>query len=405
MGRATTNMVRSRSLLLLIAALASTLVAAEVADWKRGLDAIVTKLQTNDDDDATTPVEDANTIVPENPDPEVADESPSKLAVIEVNTMLLQGEPKGACKKLADELCNEVEQSVQSFKKSIQALPDGSDCEAKGQNEVEQNRQKVVSTETNYKVATQQAEEAAKANVYFSVYILSSLDGSVCSQFWKDGAYIAAKETARIAAERATEARFAFTSATEQYDESLHRAAEERWKCQCAVRSNYNLIYRTATKDKNDEANAYKKCNHMKCYLNNTSADQCKFTIPTVQGRQFGKYGVPKNECQATYRESTVTLKTIQKTVVDCTSETKLSLAANDDFVLSLGPVQKEYFQKAANECLATNQWNAKGTPMLCCPTDQCCCQTDKGVTAGLCNSAAIGVAIKCVPVQQSRLA
>ena len=43
------SQVRSRSLLLLLAALASTLVAAEIADWKRGLDAIVTKLQTNDD--------------------------------------------------------------------------------------------------------------------------------------------------------------------------------------------------------------------------------------------------------------------------------------------------------------------------------------------------------------------
>ena len=54
------SQVRSRSLLLLIAALASTLVAAEAADWKRGLDAILTKLQTKDD--ATAPVEDANTV-------------------------------------------------------------------------------------------------------------------------------------------------------------------------------------------------------------------------------------------------------------------------------------------------------------------------------------------------------
>ena len=34
--------------MLLLAALASTLVAAEIADWKRGVDAIVAKLQTND---------------------------------------------------------------------------------------------------------------------------------------------------------------------------------------------------------------------------------------------------------------------------------------------------------------------------------------------------------------------
>jgi len=335
---ATTNMmVRSRSLLLLIAALASTLVAAEAADWKRGLDAILTKLQTKDD--ATAPVEDANTIVPENPDP-------SELAAIEVSTMLLQGNSTGACKKLADELCNEVKQSVRSFEQTIEALPDGSDCEAKGQQEVEQNRQKVVITETNYKVATQQAEEAAKANVDFGSFTLSSLVESVCSQFWKDEAYISAKETARIAAGRATETRFAFRTATEQYEESLHRAAEKRWKCQCAVRKSYNLSYRTATKDKNEEANAYKKCNHMKCYLENTPADQCTFTIPTVQERQFPDYGVPENECQGTYLERTVTTKEIQTTVIKTVSLVRLPTDALNDFIAVLDDKERAYFQE-----------------------------------------------------------
>ena len=49
--------------MLLLAALASTVVAAEMAasaDWKRGLDAIVTKLQTNDD--ASALVQDVDTV-------------------------------------------------------------------------------------------------------------------------------------------------------------------------------------------------------------------------------------------------------------------------------------------------------------------------------------------------------
>ena len=55
------SQVRSRSLLLLLAALASTVVAATAsADWKRGLDAIVTKLQTNDD--ASALVQDVDTV-------------------------------------------------------------------------------------------------------------------------------------------------------------------------------------------------------------------------------------------------------------------------------------------------------------------------------------------------------
>merc|ERR1711935_205964 len=84
MGETTTaHMVLSRSLLLLLAALASTLVAAEMADWKRGLDAIVTKMQTKDH--ASAPVNDVDTLVPENRHPlELAqkglnDELPSRL--------------------------------------------------------------------------------------------------------------------------------------------------------------------------------------------------------------------------------------------------------------------------------------------------------------------------------------
>ena len=43
------SQVRSRSPLLLLASLASTVVAAEMADYKRGLEAIVTKVQANGD--------------------------------------------------------------------------------------------------------------------------------------------------------------------------------------------------------------------------------------------------------------------------------------------------------------------------------------------------------------------
>ena len=115
-------------------------------------------------------------IVPENPDPEVADESPSKLAASEVSTMLLEGNSTDACKKLADELCNEVEQSVKSSQQGIQALPDGAQCKYEGQEEVEQNKQEVVRTETESKEAADRAEEAARATVNFGVFTPSKAE-------------------------------------------------------------------------------------------------------------------------------------------------------------------------------------------------------------------------------------
>merc|ERR1712166_205523 len=138
MGMGTEDMVtRSGSHWLLLAALASTLVAAEMAaseergatdtiiDWDRGLDAIVAKLQpdnlasSRDLQGRSSNRKDADLIVPEDSGAEVSDESPSKLAALEVTTMLQQGRSEGACKKLADELCNEVERNVQNFNKKL----------------------------------------------------------------------------------------------------------------------------------------------------------------------------------------------------------------------------------------------------------------------------------------------
>merc|ERR1740133_334191 len=170
---------RSGSYLLLLAALASTLVAAEmtaseergatdtIIDWNRGLDAIVAKLQpenlapSRNLQGRSSNRKDADLIVPEDSGAEVSDESPSKLAAREVTTMLQQGRSEGACKKLADELCNEVERNVQNFQQEIARIPDGSECQNKGQDEVEKSRQEVNRTQTEYSEAGRRAEEAS----------------------------------------------------------------------------------------------------------------------------------------------------------------------------------------------------------------------------------------------------
>jgi len=304
---------RSGSHWLLLAALASTLVAAEMAaseergatdtiiDWDRGLDAIVAKLQPDNlassrDLQGRSSNKDADLIVPEDSGAEVSDESPSKLAALEVTTMLQQGRSEGACKKLADELCNEVERNVQNFQQEIARIPDGSECQNKGQDEVEKSRQEVNRTQTEYREAGRRAEEASRAPVDFGVYILSTLDESVCGQFWDDPAYRAAKGNAEAAEEASREAEIAWNSATERLQESILRAAQKKRECLCKVRMDYNSLYSTATEDRKNEAKAYAKCNHMNCYLKNTPAGNCKFVVPTVKQKKLAN-GVPEQEC------------------------------------------------------------------------------------------------------------
>merc|ERR1712086_1105982 len=302
------HMVRSRSLLLLLAALASTLVAAEIADWKRGLDAIVTKLQTNDDASA-----DVDTIVPENRDPfEVADESPSKLAASEVTTMLQQGKDEDACEKLADDLCKTVTDNVQTSNNQIARLQDGSKCQNEGQYEVKKSRQEVNKWETKLKTRTSRATKLASARVNWT-YTLNTLTQGQCDQFFQDPAYVKAKQASKNAADLVIKAQSQVTTLTKQWNEHIVRAAEKRTKCECDVRAEYNSAYRAATENADKDAKAYAKCKHMECFLKTGNSEKCMnitFDVPTVNRKKKFAQGVPEKECKGT---SSTSIQPVQK--------------------------------------------------------------------------------------------
>merc|ERR1712086_1196956 len=321
------HMVRSRSLLLLLAALASTLVAAEIADWKRGLDAIVTKLQTNDDASA-----DVDTLVPENRDPfEVADESPSKLAASEVTTMLQQGKDEDACEKLADDLCKTVTDNVQTSNNQIARLQDGSKCQNEGQYEVKKSRQEVNKWETKLKTRTSRATKLANARVKWT-YTLNTLTQGQCDQFFQDPAYVKAKQASQNAADLVTKAQSQVTTLTKQWKEHIVRAAVKRTKCECDVRAEYNSAYRAATKNAKQNEKAYAKCKHMKCFLKTGSSKKCMditVDVPTVSRKKKFAQGVPEKECKGGRSKPVTTEVTCYAdgpgtTVVPCPPETGL---------------------------------------------------------------------------------
>merc|ERR1712166_900247 len=312
------NMVRSRSLLLLLAALASTVVAATTsADWKRGLDAIVTKLQTNDD--ASALVQDVDTLVPENRDPlEVADESPAKLAAREVTTMLQQGKKQDECEKLADDLCKTVSEKVRIFDEQIEDLSDGSDCKDKGQILVKKTTQEVNTLKTTLKTRTEEAAKLANAGVDFGTYPLNTLEESECGQFWQDTAYVTAKQASQNAAELVTETSTELTTLKLRLKEAIERAEEKRTECECDVRAAYNSLYNSATSTAEKDDEAYAKCKHMKCFLKTKNSEEClnlKFVVPTVSQEKIFANGVPKQECTSKSSKSSKNIVEVSKLV------------------------------------------------------------------------------------------
>merc|ERR1712166_327286 len=345
------NMVRSRSLLLLLAALASTVVAATAsADWKRGLDAIVTKLQTNDD--ASALVQEVDTIVSENRDPAAAVSADAavnaavasataasadtaaavKAAVAnttaaittaakkaaaaaastaaavkdEVTIMLQQGKKQDECEKLADDLCEAVSEHVKMFDAQIGSLSDGSDCKDKGQIQVKKTTLEVNTWETTLKTRTDEATKLANAGVNFGTYPLNTLDESECGLFWKDAAHVTAKQASQNAAELVTKTSIELTTLKLQLKEDIERAEEKRTECECDVRAAYNSLYSIATSTAGEDAAAYAKCKHMKCFLKTKNSEQClnlKFVVPTVSQEKKFAQGVPKQECTESAEE------------------------------------------------------------------------------------------------------
>merc|ERR1712195_90816 len=87
-----------------------------------------------------------------------------------------------------------------------------------------------------------------------------------------------------------------------QTDLIARTQAWTKWKspkkreCLCKVRMDYNILYSTATEDRKNEAEAYAKCSHMNCYLENTPPGNCKYVVPTIKQKQLAN-DVPEQEC------------------------------------------------------------------------------------------------------------
>ena len=187
-------------------------------------------------------------LVPEDSDPEVADESPSKLAAREVTTMLQQGKDEGECRKLADALCEEVTQNVDKFQKQIQDLPKGHQCKNKGVKLVRETRQTLKEWKSEHERRVRKVNQLKKGEVTWT-YSLSEALGQApnCDRFWSDTGYLRKKEAYQKAMDSVSEAKSGVDTLTLQLNEDNRRAAAKKRECECQVRAAYNNLYSTVT--------------------------------------------------------------------------------------------------------------------------------------------------------------
>ena len=242
-------------------------------------------------------------LVPEDSDPEVANESPSKLAAREVTTMLQQGKDEGECRKLADALCDEVSQNVKTFDKQIKDLPNGKKCKNKGMTLVKQTKQSLKESKREYEKKVRKVKQLGQKTVTWTYSLGEALGQEPkCHQFWSDAKYLKQKDAHQQATDDVNEAKSRVDALTILLDQHTRTAATKKRECECQVRAAYNRLYKIATLDQAKDAKAYAKCKHMKCFLNHPNdMSKCQnLPIKTPKVKEFKKFaaGVPLQECK-----------------------------------------------------------------------------------------------------------
>ena len=191
-------------------------------------------------------------------------------------TMLLQlGKDHSACADMAKTLEDQVSSSVDQANKALDALDDGSSCPDTGQEAVKAARSNKGDTDVKLSDANAAASAAAAADVDFGSYSLKSLSEKQCSQFFTDGAYVAAKEAAAAASQAQTQAAAFATAAAGALEDAVKAAADAVVSCQCGARVVYDAAWTAANAENAANEVAWRKAKHMQCVLAGTAPTDC----------------------------------------------------------------------------------------------------------------------------------
>jgi len=191
-------------------------------------------------------------------------------------TMLLQlGKDQSACADMAKTLEDQVSSSVDQANKALDALDDGSSCPDTGQEAVKAARSNKGDTDVKLSDANAAASAAAAADVDFGSYSLKSLSEKQCSQFFTDGAYVAAKEAAAAASQAQTQAAAFATAAAGALEDAVKAAADAVVSCQCGARVVYDAAWTAANAENAANEVAWRKAKHMQCVLAGTAPTDC----------------------------------------------------------------------------------------------------------------------------------
>merc|ERR1711981_703625 len=186
-----------------------------------------------------------------------------------IEQMTTAGKSDKDCRKLVEETRKEVQTNVDTCTKTMDALPKGEACPAKGQavvkaaTEAKSKADKLVITT---KTAVTKAESAS---VSFGSRTFSSLTEGKCESFYTSTSYTTAEATYKSTVT-------AYTKATGAASEAaIAAAAKEKAECECAVKKDHESKFSTLSKANAANEKAWSFACKVECVLDGKTTCKC----------------------------------------------------------------------------------------------------------------------------------
>merc|ERR1711918_157971 len=192
-----------------------------------------------------------------------------------IEQMTTAGKSDKDCRKLVEETRKEVQTNVDTCTKTMDALPKGEACPAKGQAVVK------VATEAKSKadklvITTKTAvTKAESASVSFGSRPFSSLTEGKCESFYTSTSYTTAETTYKSAVTAYTMATGAAGEAAIALKNAVAAAAKEKAECECAVKKDHESKFSTLTKANAANEKAWNFACKVECVLDGKTTCKC----------------------------------------------------------------------------------------------------------------------------------
>merc|ERR1712216_728044 len=175
-----------------------------------------------------------------------------------IEQMTTAGKSDKDCRKLVEETRKEVQTNVDTCTKTMDALPKGEACPAKGQ--------------AAAKAAITKAESAS---VSFGSRTFSSLTEGKCESFYTSTSYTTAEANYKSTVTAHTKATGAASEAAIALKNAVAAAAKEKAECECAVKKDHESKFSTLSKANAANEKAWSFACKVECVLDGKTTCKC----------------------------------------------------------------------------------------------------------------------------------